>query len=1016
MDQDESAGLSAIADRAVAETLSSSAIFAYQRYIRSGGGNDINMAVDLARLSVQKTSNGEKSLPDRLNNLGVMLEGRYKRTGQNADLEEAIRVAQRAVVSTEDHTKRATCLNNLGSKLGQYYSKMGNLADLEEAIRKIREAIDTTSANHPHHADFLHNLGNELSRRYERTGEIADLEEAIQKTRQAVDSTPENHLDRSISLNSLGNRLFLRYKRKGQITDLEDAIHLAQQAVDITPEGHPEHVARLESLGLKLEYRYEQFGEMKDLDQAIKVTEQAMNSLPQDHPFRLVFLSNLGNKLGRRYERTRDEPELEKAIKLIRQAVGCAAEDNPFRSNYLNNLGKLLGQRYLRTEELADLKEAIERTRQSVTLTATGHPDHAKRLSNLANKLFLLNQRTKDMGDLDDAINAAQQAVDSTPRDHPDLAGRLNNLGVKLEARYMQGASTADLERASEALHNAWNCLTAVPLTRVKAAARCLKLLATQEKFELAAKLGKEIIDLLPSIQTNLLDRKDQQFAVSTFTGVATDLCACLLELNMPDDALRYLEHGRACIIGQLIDRRRDISSLARKDHTIAQRYQNLLSEINTPLRDVEPSAAGAQVLKRRREHVAEMDECIRQIRSIEGFEHFMLGQSIAEMQECASEGSIILVNITPFRSDAIIVSRTAIKTVSLPKLSTADTTAWLSGLRDELPRTQPEMKVDEYRSWSFAKCASRNAKLLRVTKKDNNRLSRFLARLWSECVCLVLEELGCGNPSPGQELPRVWWIGTGLASSLPFHAAADSSMGPTCNTLSRVISSYTPTIKALRHARTREATRVEKHSVLLVAMPKTPGYNDLPAVYAEESAIRAAIRDLHPIEPLMHPSKSAVLAKLANHSLIHFACHGSSDLTDSSGSYLALQGRSDSAPEKLTVQEVLETNLGNAWLAYLSACSTAENKVLELVDEDLHLASSFQAAGFRHVVASMWPSNDAICAQVASIFYQGLVTKDGIQGDDRAVAASLHAAVWNIRLKNIERPYLWAQYIHFGA
>jgi hypothetical protein len=61
--------------------------------------------------------------------------------------------------------------------------------------------------------------------------------------------------------------------------------------------------------------------------------------------------------------------------------------------------------------------------------------------------------------------------------------------------------------------------------------------------------------------------------------------------------------------------------------------------------------------------------------------------------------------------------------------------------------------------------------------------------------------------------------------------------------------------------------------------------------------------------------------------------------------------------------------NVGQAWFAYLLACSTAENKVLELADEALHLANSFQVVGFGFVVGSMWPSNDVICAQVASLF-----------------------------------------------
>jgi CHAT domain-containing protein len=49
---------------------------------------------------------------------------------------------------------------------------------------------------------------------------------------------------------------------------------------------------------------------------------------------------------------------------------------------------------------------------------------------------------------------------------------------------------------------------------------------------------------------------------------------------------------------------------------------------------------------------------------------------------------------------------------------------------------------------------------------------------------------------------------------------------------------------------------------------------------------------------------------------------------------------------------------LKGAKLAYLSACSTAENKIDQLADEVIHLASAFQVAGFRHVAGAMWVSH----------------------------------------------------------
>jgi CHAT domain-containing protein len=115
-------------------------------------------------------------------------------------------------------------------------------------------------------------------------------------------------------------------------------------------------------------------------------------------------------------------------------------------------------------------------------------------------------------------------------------------------------------------------------------------------------------------------------------------------------------------------------------------------------------------------------------------------------------------------------------------------------------------------------------------------------------------------------------------------------------------------------------------------------------------------------------------------------------------------------------VHRILESDPGKSWLAYLSACSTAENRVSELADEALHLASGFQVAGFRQTVASMWLANDEICAQVASIFYRFLFNEGLLQQSDRAVVEALHAAVKDIRAQHADRPYLWAQYVHYGA
>ncbi|RKK82832.1 hypothetical protein BFJ68_g17507 [Fusarium oxysporum] len=314
----------------------------------------------------------------------------------------------------------------------------------------------------------------------------------------------------------------------------------------------------------------------------------------------LDLLSELAIDAYERYMQTGRRDDISKAIDWAKQGIDLATDSNPLLTGWLNNLGVFLESRYERTGEMKDLEEAIK---------------------------------------------AARQAVESTPDDHPDLVGRLNNLGTKLESRYERTEEMKDLEEASAYLLEAWSCLNAVPFHRVQAAAKCLELLATQNKVDEGIDLGTRILDLLPSVHTRALDRNDQQFVVSTFAGVASNLCSFLLSANRLSEALECLEQGRAIIISQMLDDRSDLSSL-RQDHShLANRYQSLVDEVNVPIRQTTPDVVESLLRKRRQEAAAELDTCLKEIRCVLGHERFMLGQAVAEMQECITEGSIVVTN-----------------------------------------------------------------------------------------------------------------------------------------------------------------------------------------------------------------------------------------------------------------------------------------------------------------------------------------------------------------------------------
>jgi CHAT domain-containing protein len=110
---------------------------------------------------------------------------------------------------------------------------------------------------------------------------------------------------------------------------------------------------------------------------------------------------------------------------------------------------------------------------------------------------------------------------------------------------------------------------------------------------------------------------------------------------------------------------------------------------------------------------------------------------------------------------------------------------------------------------------------------------------------------------------------------------------------------------------------------------------------------------------------------------------------------------------EPLAVKQLATLDLSDAYLAYLSACTTAYGGT-ELPDEVIHLASAFQLAGFPHVIGTLWPVSDAGALRMADLFYAHL---DG----GALPAEALHLSVRQIRKNYPDQPHLWASHIHLG-
>jgi CHAT domain-containing protein len=350
------------------------------------------------------------------------------------------------------------------------------------------------------------------------------------------------------------------------------------------------------------------------------------------------------------------------------------------------------------------------------------------------------------------------------------------------------------------------------------------------------------------------------------------------------------------------------------------------------------------------------------------------------------------------------VIARDSLQVIHLSDLSTDDARRWLG---TEWKAKRPELR------------------------KKNNEFLKYLDWLWRVCVKDVLDHVSSLYKGQDEALPRVWWIGCGLASSMPFHAAGIHAHASQENTFSRVVSSYTPSVRALGYARNqlkRAQNEQPRHDLMLIAaMPMTPtGANDhvafknLGGVLKESDAVDRIVSPHVRTAVCPGPSADYILSQLENCQIAHFACHGVSDPKDPSNSGLVLQRvATDGSLEQdhLSIHRLSHLWLRHALIAYLSACSTAENKGGRLQDEVIHVVSGFQVAGFPHVVGALWPAGDEECVQVASHFYKSLFEHSGVpELGARRVACALREAVMAVRDEDMDMPLNWAQFVHYGA
>lgn len=281
-----------------------------------------------------------------------------------------------------------------------------------------------------------------------------------------------------------------------------------------------------------------------------------------------------------------------------------------------------------------------------------------------------------------------------------------------------------------------------------------------------------------------------------------------------------------------------------------------------------------------------------------------------------------------------------------------------------------------------------------------------ILEWLWDYFVNPVFERLGfTARRSEPAAWPRIWWSLTGVISFLPIHAAGyhrDPVDGRTV--MDRSISSYTPSIRALKYSRDRTLNSAASQKALIVTMPATPGCRDLPMAEDEAYRVKYILAEGKIETELVDNAEVEVICQeLPTRSIVHFICHAVSEPETWKSSLLFNDG-------SLMVARISQLKIPPGAVAYLSACSTSFSEARGMEDERIALSTAFQVAGFAGVVGCLWEVDDEASFQMATFFYNYL------RCENARAAEALHQGALDLRSLYPEEPSIWAPYMYTGA
>ena len=976
---------------------------------------ETDKSLQLLENVIVQTALTDEALPSRLGKCSNVLKDRFAYDGSIHDVDVAIEL-QKAALGLPQTPQGSLWFHyaQLSSYWTTRYHHTRIQSDLTSGEEAARDALKAAGRTPVCRARGLEELAciQCISYQFGVSQKNGVIDDAISNFRQAMELRPDW---RSVSLlRNLGGALLIKFDRGGSYQAASEGINYLREAVDILRRlsgkgNNQDEIGTISILANALVKRYQRFPGLGDLDEAIRLYRNILKIIDEEHVKSTDYIVDLCFALGLRYEITRDDADIAEAQQRAETAISYLNERTSPSERYRleNTLGIAFLRRYNVKEDLDSIVAAFIHFQKCLEPTSSAEMREAA-TANLAQAFRLRAISTKAKNDYLEATQFYFHLL--SERKNSSTLPDSSVLECMAEVAWSYwihdgGPNSTEARTAGLVSLRAFCQLLqhkqAKTDTKIGAAAKASQLSYLLEKdLEGAKRYGKLALDSLIEAAMLGLSRLDHLRIVKRFSYIpGSNLCYSILGEEAPEKALQDFESARSLIWNRLLNDKSPVDDLKVNHAELAHRFEALriqLAESREPISCLDTDRMKFTAPDYYKTAL-EYSELLNQIRMRHGFEDFLLTPSnIRDMQEFARDGPIVVVNLTPWYSHAILLNGTKVQNIELP-------------VRDHNGK-------DYHDGFEVAL-----KKLSQDLPAATNILGQVMQLLWDGIAKPILDALGFEKPTVEGPLPRMWWVTTGWLNVLPIHSAATFSDFPggtiVDSVMDRVVSSYVPNLRALKFARKRRDAILKDvqspgpGSALFVLMPETPGHDPLPNAEKEIDETARIVKNFYTCIRSDRPMRNQVLREMKRVSMMHFVCHGIADEDDPTKSRLLL---SDHLRSPFDVRACHKAELDKCRLAYLSACETAMTKNLALKDEGIHIANAVLMAGVPDVIATWWQVVDEASVSVASGFYENLI--DDCGGFDTARSArAIHAAAKAVRDRGTN-PFIWAAYVHFGA